>query len=348
MKKAIRVLVVDDSALMRMLINDMISEDPDIDVVGVAHDGKEGVAKIKEYNPDVVIMDVEMPKLNGIEAVKKVMNEHPTRIIMFTGLTDKRIAYDALEAGAIDLLLKPSGPFSIDIEKSRGDLIRMIKVVSRVDLKKISPKFVLPKTKTRFKFASSINKKIVAIGSSTGGPRALEGLFRILPNDFPATILVVQHLPKSFSRSLALRLDRNCSIPVKEAEDNEQIFPGHIYLAPSGFHMTVIKKKEPPGYFIKLDDSPPVWGVKPSVDILMESVAEIFKNRVIGVILTGMGQDGAKGVKAIKQNRGLIIAQDKGTSVVYGMPKAAVETGCVDIVTPIEEINTNLYEVLQR
>jgi len=340
----VQVLVVDDSALMRKLICELLESDPNIEVVDTARDGYEAVEKVAKLHPDVVTMDVQMPRMSGLEALSHIMSQCPTPVIILTGLNNPQLAIEALERGAVDFVLKPSGTISMDIYKIRQELIQKVKLAPLVNIRKMVQRGItppLPPLKTPFRIPG---KRVVVIGASTGGPRALNHCLSSLPSHLPAAVLVVQHMPPGFTRSFAERLNRRSPLEVKEAEEGDVILPGRAYVAPGDYHMVVEKRGNQE--VIHLDKSPPVKGLRPSADVTMRSVAEVFGAGSIGVILTGMGSDGADGLKAIKERGGITIAQDRSTSIIYGMPRAAVRSGCVDKVLPLGEIPKEIVRLL--
>lgn len=353
---AIRVLVVDDSAFMRKVISDIINNDPELEVVGRARDGLDALKKIKELRPDVVTMDVEMPGMDGLSALAKVMEEYPVPIIMLSSLTKSGAeqTVKALSLGAVDFIPKPSGQISLDIDKVKDEIISKIKIAAGTKKKlknfyNISQYIEDKATKSNknIDLKKSLNN-IVAIGTSTGGPKALHQVIPKLPGSINAAILVVQHMPPGFTKSLAERLDSISQIRVKEAENNEIIVPGCAYIAPGDYHLTVNSRlvSGTKQLYISLDKTPPYGGHRPSVDVMFNSVANEFWSRIIGVIMTGMGRDGAEGLAKIKDQGGFTIAEDKSSCIVYGMPRAAVETGKVDKVVPLQNISEEIIRLL--
>lgn len=345
-KRKIRVLVVDDSAFMRILISDMLNTNPEIEVVGVARNGEVGVEKVKTLSPDVITMDVEMPKMNGIEAVKHIMTEKPTPVVMLSGITKKNadITLEALAQGAFDFVTKPSGTLSLDIEKVQEELISKIKAAyasngkTGTDIKRLhvmtryeAPVYTYAHTRTPIE-EGRISRRIIVIGSSTGGPKALDEIFTALPPGIPAGMLVVQHMPPYFTKSLAERLDNHSAVHVEEGKVGDMITDGSALVAPGGYHMSINGGK------IRLNKGKRVNGIRPSVDVTMLAIAKTYGSNVIGVILTGMGKDGAEGMKAIKEKGGKTIACDESTSIIFGMPKEAIKLGCVDEIVPLYEI----------
>jgi two-component system chemotaxis response regulator CheB len=349
----IRVLVVDDSALMRRVICNLLEEDQDIQVVGTAVDGFDAIHKVAELNPDVITLDLEMPRLDGLQTLGYLMSERPTPCIMLSAYTPSgaETTLKALEYGAADFVQKPSGSISLNLERVREELIDKVKVARGIDLKRLpfreGPGASAPRSASPPKLQAPVSlavRGILAVGCSTGGPRALAELVPALPRDLPLPCLVVQHMSGGFTKSLAERLDKESLIRVKEAEEGESLLPGHAYLAPGDWHMEVERKG---GLCLaRLNQKPPLMGVRPSVDMLFLSVAEAYGEKSLGVILTGMGRDGSKGMKAMKQKNGKTLAQDEASCVVYGMPRAAVMAGVVDRVVPLKEMAAAIMESL--
>ncbi len=338
----LQVLVVDDSALMRKLISNLLTSDPGIEVVDTAQDGLEAVQKVADLRPDAVTLDVEMPRLGGLEALSQIMQHNPTPVVMLTGLDNPDIALEALQRGAVDFVLKPSGTIAVDLYKIREELIHKVRLARLVNRRKLTD---LPKSHASA--LSSVSprhgrrpgRRIVVIGASTGGPRAIEYVLAGLPGDLPISVLVVQHMPAGFTHSFAQRLNRQSALHVEEAEDGCRLSPGHVFVAAGGYHMRIH-----PGGVIRLDQSPPVNGLRPAADLTMIDVARVYGPRSIGVVLTGMGSDGAQGAQAIKAAGGLVVAQDQATSVVYGMPRAASKAGAVDRILPLTDIPAAIVE----
>ncbi|MHC1599980.1 MAG: protein-glutamate methylesterase/protein-glutamine glutaminase [Candidatus Methanospirareceae archaeon] len=352
--KKIRVLVVDDSAFMRILVSDMLNTDPGIEVVGVARNGEDGVEKAKTLSPDVITMDVEMPKMNGIEAVKHIMAEKPTPVVMLSGITKRNadVTLEALANGAFDFVTKPSGTLSLDIEKVNEELIAKIKgayaYAGRVGSTGMKRLHVMTQYKTPVYNTPAppveegrISRRIIVIGSSTGGPKSLDEIFSALPPGIPAGMLVVQHMPPYFTNSLAERLDKHSTVHVREGKEGDVITDGSALVAPGDYHMTVNSGK------IHLDKGTPVNAIRPSVDVTMQSIAKTYGSNTIGILLTGMGKDGAAGMKAIKEKGGKTIACDENTSVIFGMPKEAIKLGCVDEIVPLYEIADTIMKSLE-
>ncbi|QZY56770.1 protein-glutamate methylesterase/protein-glutamine glutaminase [Crassaminicella profunda] len=346
----IKVLVVDDSAFMRKVISDIITLDKELIVIDTARNGKEAIKKINEFSPDIVTMDVEMPIMDGITALKTIMQKSPLPVVMLSSVTKEgaEATLKALELGAVDFITKPTNIFKMNTEDMRIQLTEKIKMASRVN---VSIQCIHPSRKVKsisnrsapYKQNSRL-KKIVALGTSTGGPRALQDVIPYLPKDIPASIIIVQHMPAGFTKSLAERLNNLSAINVKEAENNDRLLPGYAYIAPGGYHLKIIKASS--DYKISLTKEAPVSGHRPSVDVMMNSLAYLELDNLVGVIMTGMGSDGAVGIKNIKQKSGYTIAQDEATCVVYGMPKSAVNLGCIDEVVPLQDIAETITKIV--
>lgn len=340
--RPIRVLVVDDSAFMRRIISQLLGSEPDIEVVGTARDGLDGVEKALALAPDVITLDIEMPRLDGYGALREIMRQRPTPVVMVSSHTREgaEATIRALAMGAVDVLAKPSGPISLDMATVRADLVRKVraaagaKVRYRRALAEL-PRLARPKDPPAPGPApvAEAAGQVVVIACSTGGPGALHQVVPRLPADLGAGVLVVQHMPPGFTRSLANRLDEISPIAVREAEEGDPVLPGQVLIAPGGLHMTVT-----PGRRVHLTDDPPVHGVRPAADPLLESAAQVFGSRVLAVVLTGMGYDGARGAYAVKRAGGRCVAEHESTCVVYGMPRAVVEMGLADEVLPVHEI----------
>ncbi|MCS7164358.1 MAG: chemotaxis response regulator protein-glutamate methylesterase [Thermodesulfovibrio sp.] len=342
----IKVLVVDDSAFMRKAITAMLQEDPEIKVIGTARDGVEAVQMVQDLKPDIVTMDVEMPRMDGITALKEIMNKYPVPVIMVSSLTTEgaKVTLEALELGAVDFIPKNLSELSVNIVKIKGMLIEKIKTIAKrgivkrkppirnLETKIETPKIEIPKTRV------STERKvgIVAIGTSTGGPKALQEIIPKLPKDFPVPVVIAQHMPPNFTKPFAERLDQLSQLSVKEAEEGEVIKPGFVYIAPGRGHMRI--KRRGIETFVSISEDREEFIYRPSVDVLMLSVAECYPGRSLGVILTGMGNDGAKGCRKIKETGGRVFAQNEESCVVYGMPRAVIEAGIADKVIPLEEM----------
>jgi len=337
MRKRVRVLVIDDSALMRKLIPRILEEDPSIEVVGTAMDGNFGLKKIKELKPHVVTLDLEMPGLNGIDTLKEIRRRWKVPVIVVSSHTTAgaAITLKALSLGAFDLVAKPKD-VSARLPEIADELIGKIHAAAQHGA--AAPMFVAEHTPNELlrKQAPAAPNRVVAIGISTGGPNALQYLFSNLPVDFAGTILVVQHMPDGFTELFAKRLDETCPIRVKEAQSGDLLVAGRALVCPGNRHMKV--KKLPLGNVAVLNEDSPVNGHRPSADVLFRSVAQEFGAQVLGVLMTGMGDDGADGLGEILSAGGITVAQDRESCVVFGMPKAAIERGFAMHVVGLQEL----------
>lgn len=344
----IKVLVVDDSAFMRKVISDILNSDDLIEVIDIAKNGNEAIEKAIRLNPDVITLDIEMPEKDGLSCLKEILAVKYIPIVMLSGLT-KEGAEDtirALSEGAVDFITKPTNIFDMTGDSKKSELIEKIKIaryITRVqrDINKVIK--IQPKSDI---IKSSEIKFIVAIGTSTGGPRALQDVIPLIPGGIPAAFLVVQHMPAGFTKSLAERLNGISEVVVKEAEHNEIIKPGYVYIAPGDYHMLVEKniRRE---VKIKLTQTPPVGSHRPAVNVMLESLSETGLTNLIGVIMTGMGGDGSEGLKKIKNiNKAYVIAQDEVTCTVFGMPKVAIQAGVVDAIVPLKEISKEIMKIV--
>jgi len=348
----IRVLVVDDSAFMRKALTRMLSSDPMIRVVDTASDGNEGYEKTKSLKLDVVTLDVKMPGMDGLTALQKIMHDCPVPVLMLSSLTTEGggVTLRALDLGALDFIDKSSAHSAMDILTIAGELITKIKALAGVDIMRVLRTQARPALapakppELERKVVGKPRFDVVLIGSSTGGPPALQQILTALPRETPAGVLIVQHMPLGFTASLAERLDGLSSLSVSEAVDGDRVQPGRCLIAPAGLHMTLHKGKDT--YLVRLNEEPEGMLHRPSVDVLMESAARTLGSKALAVILTGMGADGAKGIKAIHDAKGRTIAQDEKTCVVYGMPKVAVEMGGVDRSVALGNISSAILQEL--
>ncbi|HEY8491243.1 MAG TPA: chemotaxis response regulator protein-glutamate methylesterase [Dehalococcoidia bacterium] len=343
-RQKIRVLVVDDSAFMRHTITRHLADEDCIEVVGTAKDGLDALAKVQELNPTVMTLDVEMPRLDGLATLQRLMVEHPMPVVMLSSATQEGAATTirALELGAVDFVPKPSGSISLDLYKVKDQLVAAIR---RASVSKVQPgPAARPQARRNGRGprpAGTDLEKVVVIGCSTGGPRALQQVIPALPADIPAAILIVQHMPAGFTHSLAERLNEQSEVQVKEAQAGDVLTPGVALLAPGDYHVTVDA-----GGRIAVNHGPTVHGVRPSADVTMQSVVKAFGNRTVGVILTGMGTDGSLGAALIHEAGGWVIAEHASTCVVYGMPRAVVEAGAADRVVPLPRVARAILEAL--
>ena len=341
MCSAIRVLVVDDSALVRQMLCRALSADPDIEIVGTAGTGLEAITRAAELRPDVITLDIHMPELTGLEALPQIVKTTPARVVMLTAVEDPDTAYEALDLGATDFVVKPRQGLASSLSDVADVLLRKIKIAYRVPPERRLAGGEAPREGGAARAGSPARpgartlKKVVAIAASTGGPPALEVVFSELTADVPAAFVIVQHLPAGFAESFARRLARITDIGFDMAANGTVLQQGMAYLAPHGTH-TLVEGLGMPR--LRLDSSPPLHSVRPAADPLFESVAVRFGDKAVGVVLTGMGVDGAKGMRAIRDAGGTTIAQDEGTSVVWGMPGAAVRVGAAARVLPLASV----------
>jgi len=341
----IKVLVVDDSALMRKIISDMVNEESDMEVINTARNGEDLFFKLQNNLPDVITLDVEMPKMDGIRALKEMKkNNINIPVIVLSSVSQKgpQLTMECLDAGAFDFLPKPSGAISLDINKVKLDLIQKIRLA--YEKPKVQGKTIVKPAQVEIRNVKRTNMERIdaaVIGASTGGPKALYAVITALPQNLGVPVFVVQHMPVGFTKAFAERLNLNSKIKVVEAADCMSIERDTVYIAPGGFHMEVGEDKK-----IHLNTEPSIWGVRPAVDKLFISAAKIYGSHIISVILTGMGKDGAQGTIEIKKNGGVTLAEDKSTCTIYGMPKAAFETGMVDAVLPIDSIANEIVKAV--
>ena len=346
-KSPVRVLVVDDSALMRKLIPQLLGADDSIEVVGTAMDGTFCLKKIEELKPNVVTLDLEMPGMNGIDTLKAIMRRQPVPVIVFSSHSTEgaSVTLKALGLGAFDFVAKPRDA-SMHLAETAKELIVKVKAAAACKLKPRILPGVVPRPEKRAAPSAGTPTKIVAIGISTGGPQALEFVLSQLPADFPGSIVVVQHMPEGFTDMFARRLDELCALRVKEAQSGDVLQLGRVLICPGSRHLKV--KRLPMGDIAVLCDDPRVNGHRPSADVLLRSAAEEFNTQAVGVLMTGMGDDGAEGLGAVKKAGGITIAQSEDSCVVYGMPKAAIERGYASRVVALDVMSATLQAVCGR
>lgn len=355
---SIRVLVVDDSAFMRKVITQMINAEPDLTVVDTARNGEDALKKLATLAVDVVTLDVEMPVMDGLTALKGIMERHGLPVIMLSSLTKRssQVTMKALSLGAIDFVAKPAGSISLRIEDVSEEITAKIRTAAKAKVQRLRPSSP-PRSDTAAalgpmrpaavssgdvglrKHGSS--RVVVAVGSSTGGPKAVEEVLLHLPANLPAAVLVTQHMPAGFTRSFAERLHGVSPLNVKEAQDGDWLRDGCAFIAPGDYHMIVGPDKR-----IQLNQEPPLQFLRPAVDITMKSLPQIFGSKIVGVVLTGMGRDGAAGMAAIKACGGHTIAQDKATSTIYSMPRVVFENGHADYVLPIQRVAEGIIRLV--
>lgn len=335
--------MADDSAFMRAALVRMIEFDSQLHVCGTAQTGHEALEKIAELKPDVVTLDVEMPGLNGLETLKRIVKDFPVPVIMVSSLTSEgaEITLEALHIGAFDYVLKQNSLLGVDTVKIREELIAKIHAAAESSRKRPPGRI----TQAAAAAGYSIIPTVIALGISTGGPKALQEILPMLPADLPASILIVQHMPKGFTKPLANRLSTLCRIKVYEAEQEDLLEPGVAYIAPAGHHMTVHRNSsfKP---VLRLSTFPEKTTHMPSVDVMMLSVAQIFHSRAMGIIMTGMGTDGAQGMQAIYQAGGLTVGQDEASCAVYGMPRACAELGILRRVVSLDQIPNQIIQAI--
>lgn len=345
--KKIRVLVIDDSALIRKILTEIINSHSDMEVIGAAPDPIVAREMIRELNPDVLTLDVEMPKMDGLDFLERLMRLRPMPVVMISTLTEKGsdITFRALELGAVDYISKPKLDISAGMREYSDEIADKIRTAMASKVKgttgspaggasaapKKEPATVLPSVGNRL----SSTEKLIIVGSSTGGTEALKDFLTLLPPDCPG-ILIAQHMPEAFTKSFAERLDKLCKISVSEAQDGERVLPGHAYIAPGHSHLLL--KRSGANYMTELSQSEPVNRHRPSVDVLFESAAKYAGKNVIGVILTGMGKDGAAGMLTMKDAGAYNFAQDEASCVVFGMPKEAIAVGGVHEIVPLQDM----------
>ena len=347
-EKKINVLVVDDSTLMRRMVTDIINKHPKLNVIGFASDGRSAIEQLEKLKPDVITLDVEMPFMNGLEALREIRRIRPTPTIMLSSLTrtGAEVTIQALELGAVDFIQKPEGNNVLGVKQIEHEIVTKILLASTTshsrNIRNQNQKYSVevPVIKTTPKAG---RVKTVVIGCSTGGPQALKEVVPFLPQDLPAQFLIVQHMPPKFTDMLAQRLNKISQITVAEARENDTVEAKHALLAPGGYHMTVDDKGK-----IKLNQEPTVWGVRPAVDITLASAAKVYKEDLICVILTGMGHDGTEGAGVVRRYGGYCIAEDESTSVIFGMPKCVIEAGHANEVVPLYKIASAITNAVYR
>lgn len=360
--ETIKALVVDDTIVYRKIVGDVLKEIPGVDVIGTANNGKIALSKIASLKPDLITLDIEMPEVNGIEVLQTLREQpHPPAVIMLSTLTQQgsEMTIKALELGAFDFVAKPDqGTMAENMQKVRNAILPIIAALRRQKETKLKIRERIRTGSIASKEVPSIppvpaqrksllrSSEVIGIGISTGGPNALTKLIPMLPADLKAPVLIVQHMPPMFTASLANSLNNKSPLEVKEAENGELITPGKVLIAPGGKQMKVIAAADGLSRKIKITDDPPENSCKPSVDYLFRSIAQHYVGRSTGVIMTGMGSDGSKGLAQMKKNGSVVIAQDEESCTVYGMPKEPVESGIADIVVPLEKIAEEILKTI--
>lgn len=344
--KKIRILIADDSAFMRRIINDIICSQSDMEVAGFAKDSEEAVQKALSLKPDVITMDIEMPKKNGLEATKEILQKYKCKIIIVSSYSSagSAITIEALNNGAYDFIQKPNMGQGSKIEEMGRDLVDIIRSGFQYNNDSSRRKIADYESSGSNKGTcpSNFNPKCLLLGASTGGPSVLFNVITSLPKTVDVPVFVVQHMPPLFTKAFAERINKSSVLEVCEASDGQKPKEGVVYIAPGGYHMILESGK------IKLDESPTVHGVRPAADNLFISAANYYKAPMLACVFTGMGKDGAEGVKHVKKYGGYIMAQDQTSSIVFGMPKAAIDTGCVDRVLSDSEISQELNNIFSR
>jgi two-component system, chemotaxis family, protein-glutamate methylesterase/glutaminase len=341
----IRVLIIDDSTFVRRALTRVLGDAPEIEVVGTAADGVEGIEQVKALRPDVVTLDIKMPRMSGLEALRHIMEECPVPVLLLSSLTSEGadITLRGLELGAMDFVDKSNAQGQMNLSSLGDELVAKIRALAGV-----------PQARLRARRAGEVvlavepaphlrRIEVVAIGTSTGGPTALQAIIPRLPESLASPIVVVQHMPVGFTRSLAERLNARSLLGVREAEDGEVLEPGRVYIAPAGVHMKVRRRGN---VRVWLDEEPRSALHRPSVDVLMTSVAHVFGSRAMGVVLTGMGSDGVEGMRAIHGAGGITLAESEETAVIYGMPKSAVEAGVVQKSVPLTRVADEILQAV--
>lgn len=353
-EKKIRVLVVDDSAFMCRVLQEIINSDPQLEVVGQGRDGRDGVALAESLRPDVITMDLNMPHVDGLQATELIMSQHPRPIVIVSSESREGAAstLKALELGAIDFVPKPSSGVDLDMKTVREELTRKLKLAAKVRVVRTATRSKLAQAEKRAPgrsagaaLAAAHGGKfpMVVIAASTGGPAAVSRVVASLPKDLPASLFLVLHMPAAFTKQFCVQLAELGGLPVKEAEANETPQPGTIYLCPGSHHLRLSSNGK-----ITLDPGPRIDGYRPCADLALESIAAWARSLAIGVVLTGMGSDAAKGVRAVKAAGGHVIAQDEATSMIFGMPAEAIKTGAVDEVLPLGDIGAAIEKRAEK
>ena len=345
----VRVLVVDDSAFMRRVISEAINAESDLELAGVAVNGLDALVKVEQLQPDVVTLDVEMPEMDGLTALRHLMARYPRPVVMVSSLTQAGAVTTvrALTIGAVDFVAKPSGAISLDFHRVREELIQKVRVAARAQVGpplKLATRLPAPPGHPVRRLAAGGEcgfERLVVIGASTGGPRALSVLVPGLPSDGRTAYLIIQHMPAGFTRSLAERLDGLTELDVREASHADQLSAGQVLVAPGDHHLRLSATGA-----VQLDQGPRVHGVRPSVDVALHSVAQTFGPRTVAAVLTGMGQDGAAGAAAVRQAGGWVLAEDESSCVVWGMPRAVIEQGGADRVVPLDAMAAAVAQAL--
>lgn len=362
--RPIKVLIVDDSPFIRMTLKKILSRDPDIEVVDTARDGREGILKLQTFKPDVVTMDVEMPVMNGLQALEEIMRWQPTPVIVLSAVTTEgaKLTIKALELGAVEVVAKPSGQLGDDLASLSEDIVLKVKSVSGIEPTRLAQRGLGDQkgsfTEKRISSPNIIGEmphkafprhkiEIVGIGTSTGGPTALQTVLSKLPENFPVPVMVAQHMPAGFTAPLAARLNGLCRVKVKEAEDGEVLRAGTVYIGPSGKQFQVTRNNNELSAHVSMQ-SPITTLYKPSVDVMFMSLAKAVGAGVLGVVMTGMGNDGLNGMRKLKEQGAFAITESEKTCIVYGMPRSVAEAGLSDRIELLPDIGKAIIECVQR
>lgn len=357
----VTALVVDDSALIRKVLSDVLNKDPEIEVIGTAFNGKDALEKVKKFRPDVILLDNVMPVLDGLRALARIMKECPTPVIIVSALGEKaeEITLTAFEYGAVDVIPKPEGVLSQSIPEMAKEICKKVKTAAKANLDNLEcmryPEKEKPdKIKKEGRKAGDESftgtvKNVIAIGTSTGGPRALGKLISALPADLPAAVLIVQHMPPGFTASLSRRLNAKSALEVREAKEGDVVENGVVLIAPGDYHMEIVRKKVKGREkdVVHLSRTPKELGTRPSVNVLFRSIAPLYGPKIISLILTGMHCDGAEGAEEIKKKGGRVIAEARSSCVVYGMPGEIVKRKLADFVLPLDRMAAELLNMIK-
>ncbi len=352
MPDSVKILVVDDSAYMRVVLRDMLESEEGLTVVDTAKDGIEALEKVESLRPDIVLLDIQMPRMDGLTTLQMIMKNRPTRVVMLSAMDklDGQLPLRALSLGAVDFIPKPSGTISIDIINYKARIANHLRSIARAKLDALDRKSITARLRSsEHEMTPDVHAKTKAIvmAASTGGPRALETVFSMLPRNLPVSMFIVQHLPVEFSILFAKRLDSLQGPSVRLAVDGTFVENSATYLAPGGTHL-MLEPRERKGIAMKLDDGPPVQFVRPSANVLFETAARCYGQKLLGIVLTGMGSDGAKGAEVIKRYGGKVIVQNEESSVIFGMAKSAIDAGTVDEVLPLEGIPRKMIDFIEE
>jgi len=349
MKKRLKVLIVDDSAFSRQTIRTILEKSPDIEVVGIAFDGKDGISKILRLKPDAVSLDIEMPEMSGFALLQWIMKENPIPVIVVSAHRDDSTVFKALELGAVDFISKPTGLASRELESIEDDVLKKFSSLSYLSMENIKDNISLLehiKIEDNYCKIKTSKVEIIAIGASTGGPTAIQSIVTQLPADLPASVIISQHMPAGFTKQFTERMDKLSAINVSEAADGEPLRKGHVYICPGDHHFMLHKSWS--RTLVHLNKAVPEDHYVPSIDAMMKSAAKHFGPKVMGIILTGMGNDGKAGMGEIKAAGGLTIAESEESAVIYGMPREVILAGDADKILRLEEIPAEIMNSLNR